>query len=154
MPAQTSPRVTWGILTGVKKKKKKKKSRLPFFFIFFDMHEDISAHLWGLGFFRRRSEDTQPGGRKGDAGYCQGWELPGGWRVMERYERQTKEPWQAENYSWMDRGCRSTHSCVTSYFRARQLNTSVQQVVRPVMNCVSGSPGFAEPKWWIKLIFN
>lgn len=45
------------------------------------------------------SPDVQGTHSPVDAGYCQGWELPGRWRVMERYERQTKEPWQAENYS-------------------------------------------------------
>lgn len=90
----------------------------------------------------------------GNMGYCQILELPGGWRLMERYEKQTKEPWQAENYSWMGRGCRSTHSCLTSYFRASQPNTSIQQVVRPAMNCVSGSPGFTGLNWWTKLKFN
>lgn len=90
----------------------------------------------------------------GNMGYCLILELPFGWRLMERYEKQTKESWQAENYSWMGRGCRSTHSCLTSYFRASQTNTSIQQVVRPAMNCVSGSPGFTGLNWWTKLKFN
>lgn len=67
-----------------------------------DMHEDISAHVC-VCVGGAASPDVQrtpgPVDVQGDAGYCQGWELPGGWRVMERYERQTKEPWQAENYS-------------------------------------------------------
>lgn len=98
MPAQTSFHVTWVILTGV--------SRFC----------PCLWHAWrcfstlviaqALQTFRRHSVQWT----LWNLGYCQDWELHG-WRLMERYERQTKEPWQAELIpEWTE--CAGQHTSV------------------------------------------
>lgn len=80
----------------------------------------LSKFLWRLS-----AQETVK-----NMGYCRGSEdssKPSGWRLMERYERKTKELWRMK---LLLNGQRVQVNTLV-FDLIRQLNTSIQQVVHP-----------------------
>lgn len=94
-----------------------------------NMRRYTTTHLWPCWLskflWRLSSQETVK-----NMGYCRGSEdswKPSGWRLMERYERKTKELWRMK---LLLNGQRVQVNTLV-FDLIRQLNTSIQQVVHP-----------------------